>query len=683
MTPEKSEHTPNNDADSDPADEQKPEEGAGDDENGGESAPAPEKSEGDSAPAGESGAEPETQPSTTATPTAQPMSEADTSEKTGEPSPQASDIQITLDRNVINLKAFKCPMDSCAEYGWHHLENGESANQSILICSLSEAIPEGYGLYFTYHDEDSSGVMPIDTMPSEDNQTLEIFLANYFKEPGSYSVTIVVAKTNEEGWIEGEPLASQPLTVNIEETAYAGTITPRTDAVYMENSEYYEGLEGLFNLNEHARTAYYMHHNNFASNVSSSNPSVFSVEKRAETDEYGVTFTDWDYVVHSAGTAMVTATIGGTTYTCNITVKKWADLDYSNLKFNRDEFTLVSGHSLGGSIAHYKWVTGSENVKDSFYVASSDDSVVTYLPSYPVDTIEDLVSNHDWAGAITLTARKPGTAKLNLYFYNPTTKESILTDSMTVNVAAPQVIGSSTPGSAFQGDIVSSGDVDSVVKQEGLSLATSLKSAESLSSDQRARLTEVIDTAKGEKAVLIDISLLRSDGTAFDRYDELAEQYEGIFTVRLKLDGDLATLDPNTIRTYRIGEDGEMEPIACWVHDGYLYITTWHFSPYAIVGQVKSATGGNTGGVDKGSQGGNTGANDTQGGGTTTVADKGNASGTSTAKNDATRASGTSRSGAPLAQTGDSLLPLAVALGVATILGALGLAVARRRMNRW
>lgn len=126
-----------------------------------------------------------------------------------------------------------------------------------------------------------------------------------------------------------------------------------------------------------------------------------------------------------------------------------------------------------------------------------------------------------------------------------------------------------------------------------------------------------------------------------------------------------------------------MEPITCWVHDGYFYISTRHFSPYAIVGQAKSATGGNTGGVGNGSQGGNAGTNNAQGSGTTTVADKGGASGTSTAKNDAAKTSGATRSGTPLAQTGDSLLPLAATLGVATILGAAGLAVARRRMNRW
>ena len=252
---------------------------------------------------------------------------------------------------------------------------------------------------------------------------------------------------------------------------------------------------------------------------------------------------------------------------------------------------------------------------------------------------------------------------------------------MTVNVKAASPTASSTPGSAYAGDIVSSGAADDIVKQEGLSLTTSVKSPDSLTADQRQGLLEVTNAAEGEKAVLVDISLVRPDGTAFDGYDELDSNY--VFTVRLKLEGDLAGLDADTIRTYRIHKDGGMEPITCWVHDGYLYISTRHFSPYAIVGQVKSATGGNTGSAGNGSQGGNAGANNAQGGGTTTVADKGDASGTSTAKNDAAKTSGATRSGTPLAQTGDSLLPLAAVLGVAAILGAAGLAVARRRMNRW
>ena len=301
-------------------------------------------------------------------------------------------------------------------------------------------------------------------------------------------------------------------------------------------------------------------------------------------------------------------------------------------------------------------------------MTTSDQSVLSYqLP-------EEEPIFGDGGGGVLISACKPGTAKLYLYFYNPETEESILTDTMTVNVKAASPTASSTLGSAYAGDLVSSGAADGIVKQEGLSLATSVKSPDSLTADQRQGLLEVTNAAKGEKAVLVDISLVRPDGTAFDGYDELDGNY--VFTVRLKLEGDLAGLNADTIRTYRIHEDGEMEPVTSWVHDGYLYISTRHFSPYAIVGQAKSS-GSN------GSQGGNTGVGGTQGGSTTTGADKGDASGTSTAKSNAAKASGAARSGTPLAQTGDSLLPLAVALGVATILGALGLAVARRRMNRW
>ena len=62
--------------------------------------------------------------------------------------------------------------------------------------------------------------------------------------------------------------------------------------------------------------------------------------------------------------------------------------------------------------------------------------------------------------------------------------------------------------------------------------------------------------------------------------------------------------------------------------------------------------------------------------------DKGDANDISTAKNNAAKASGATRSDTPLAQTGDSLLPLGAALGLAAILGVFGFTVGRRRMNR-
>ena len=418
-------------------------------------------------------------------------------------------------------------------------------------------------------------------------------------------------------------------------------------------SQMFEGNRAAQIFSSHSGT-----NGEFVTSLSIGDPSVLELNTEC----------GWGVRGLKAGTSTVTiTTCTGETYTNTVTVKQWADLDGSQLKFVQHELNLTSGEFFWNSDLFINGITGKDSAGDSFYITTSDESVL----SYPFPEDETLTGD---GGGIRLTACKPGTAKLYLYFYNPETEESVLTDTMTVNVKAASPTASSTPGSAYAGDIVSSGAADDIVRQEGLSLATSVKSPDSLTADQRQGLLEVTNDAEGEKAVLVDISLVRPDGTAFDGYDDLDGNY--VFTVRLKLEGNLANLDVDTIRTYRIHENGELTPVTCWVHDGYLYISTQHFSPYAIVGHAKSS-GSN------GSQGGNSGTGNGQGGSTTTAADKGNTSSTSTAKNDAAKTSGTSRSGAPLAQTGDSLLPLAVALGVATILGALGLAVARRRMNRW
>lgn len=428
-----------------------------------------------------------------------------------------------------------------------------------------------------------------------------------------------------------------------------------------------EDPDCVFSINEAAQACFVEHEwNEILKSITTDDPSILEIDPD-------------NRVVSGIGTGTATLTVeiaNGERFTSTITVDgqndaddiDWSQVVPDDLKFTQQTLNLTAGQSFLNGLFFENFISGKDSVNWSFYLTTSDQSVLSYqLP-------EEEPIFGDGGGGVLISACKPGTAKLYLYFYNPETEESVLTDTMTVNVKAASPTASSTPGSAYAGDIVSSGAADDIVRQEGLSLATSVKSPDSLTADQRQGLLEVTNAAKGEKAVLVDISLVRSDGTAFDDYDELDGNY--VFTVRLKLEGDLAGLNADTIRTYRIHEDGEMEPVTSWVHDGYLYISTRHFSPYAIVGQAKSS-GSN------GSQGGNSGTGNGQGGSTTTAADKGNTSSTSTAKNDAAKTSGTSRSGAPLAQTGDSLLPLAVALGVATILGALGLAVARRRMNRW
>lgn len=145
----------------------------------------------------------------------------------------------------------------------------------------------------------------------------------------------------------------------------------------------------------------------------------------------------------------------------------------------------------------------------------------------------------------------------------------------------------------------------------------------------------------------------------------------------------MAGFNPTTMSVYYLADDGSPEPATCWVQDGFLYIVTDHFSQYAVLGNEATTPDNN------GSQGSGSTNSGSQGDNMTDVSDKGTESstGTSVSDKDASRTkdkdSATAKDPTPLAQTGDSLLPLAATLGVATILGAAGLAVARRRMSRW
>lgn len=655
--PEKGEPTPDDDADSEAADEQAPGEGAnnGGDENG---APEAEKGEGSSIPEGEPGAEPEAQPGD-ATPTAQPLSKAGTS---------ADDVSLTLSTTSIQGNFYRCAFDADS------IHRGDGFEVRYMLDVPEGRSQDDYRIdfldvggvsVFRYNDETGNGG------------------ALYFQtdEPGTIERSLYV-----HDWSLGEPessenyLAEIPVTIKgilIDET-FKMEAKPDFSLELRDSAFIFDSLnedpDCVFSINEAAQACFVEHEwNEILKSITTDDPSILEIDLD-------------NRVVSGIGTGTATLTVeiaNGERFTSTITVDgqndaddiDWSQVVPDDLKFTQQTLNLTAGQSFLTSLFFENFINGKDSVNWSLYLTTSNQSVL----SYPLPEDESPVG--DGGGNVLISACKPGTAKLNLYFYNPETEKSILADTMTVNVKAASPTASSVPGSAYAGDIVSSGAADDIVKQERLSLATSVKSPASLTADQRQGLLEVTNAAEGEKAVLVDISLVRSDGTVFDGYDELDSNY--VFTVRLKLEGDLAGLDADTIRTYRIHKDGGMEPITCWVHDGYLYISTRHFSPYAIVGQAKSATGGNTGGVGNGSQGGNAGTNDTQGGSTTTVADKGNASGTSTAKNDAAKASDATRSGAPLAQTGDSLLPLAATLGVAAILGAAGLAVARRRMNRW
>lgn len=612
--PEKGEPAP--DANGEAADEQAPGEGTDSDEyeNG---APEAEKGEDGSIPDGEPGAEPEVQPGDAA-PTAQPLSNAATS---------AGDVSLTLSTTSIQGNFYRCAFDADSIHrgdGFevrYTLDVPEGRSQDDYRIDFLDV---GGVSVFRYNDETGNG------------GTL------YFQtdEPGTIARSLYV-----HDWSLGEPessenyLAEIPVTIKgtlIDET-FKMEAKPDFSLELRDSAFIFDSLnedpDCVFSINEAAQACFVEHEwNEILKSITTDDPSILEIDPD-------------NRVVSGIGTGTATLTVeiaNGERFTSTITVDgqndaddiDWSQVVPDDLKFTQQTLNLTAGQSFLNGLFFENFISGKDSVNWFFYLTTSDQSVLSYqLP-------EEEPIFGDGGSGVLISACKPGTAKLYLYFYNPETEESVLTDTMTVNVKAASPTASSTPGSAYAGDIVSSGAADDIVRQEGLSLATSVKSPDSLTADQRQGLLEVTNAAKGEKAVLVDISLVRSDGTAFDDYDELDGNY--VFTVRLKLEGDLAGLNADTIRTYRIHEDGEMEPVTSWVHDGYLYISTRHFSPYAIVSQAKSS-GSN------GSQGGNSGTGNGQGGSTTTAADKGNTSSTSTAKNDAAKTSGTSRSGAPLA----------------------------------
>lgn len=642
--PESDETAPDESGDNKSASKQEPSAGVDDDESESDEGDALELEKNDSTLTGGSDAKPEAQ--LNAAPTVQPMSrvgvDSNTSNDDAPTTQTSTTYALTLDSDSIDIELYRCPICSSSADDVYHCSGLEEIGYRVTSSDgsqLSEYWFECDGDRISSSSFGLSGTLsPTTATPGKTTAT----------------ITLVDAETSKA-------LATASVTINGIVVTENPTFHPLPSVYTVVDNERFLDVAQVFSNNTCATVLLSSHggEGGFITDLTIGDRTVL----KCDTDHGW-----WTIRGLKAGTSAVTiTTCTGETYTNTVTVKEWGDLDGSQLKFVQKEMSLTSGEFFWNDDLFINGITGQESAGDSFYIATSDESVL----SYPFPEDEPLTG--DGGGGVLISACKPGTAKLYLYFYNPETEESILTDTMTVNVKAASPTASSTPGSAYAGDIVSSGAADGIVKQEGLSLATSVKSPDSLTADQRQGLLEVTNAAKGEKAVLVDISLVRPDGTAFDGYDELDGNY--VFTVRLKLEGDLAGLNADTIRTYRIHEDGEMEPVTSWVHDGYLYISTRHFSPYAIVGQAKSS-GSN------GSQGGNTGVGGTQGGSTTTGADKGDASGTSTAKSNAAKASGAARSGTPLAQTGDSLLPLAVTLGVATILSALGLAVARRRMNR-
>ena len=573
----------------------------------------------------------------------------------------SNDIALALSSDTIEGTLYPCIFDQgdlhrSTDFGVRYqftVPTGRSQDDYIVMCPDLDTVD-----FFQFPDETGEGG--------------EFVL--YVSQPGTFETQLYVY--DAEIGCSGSPddaLVKIPVTIECSLGDEVFSMIPKENfTLECQRAEFIFGNDGeddmrVFAVNKAAQSCFSEHgRDEVIANIFTDNPSALGIDHD-------------NSVVEGLNPCTATLTVeiaNGMQFTNTITVvgrgsmgsedMNWDEVDPSVLQFTQKSLDLSVGQSIKNGLFFEEYIEGKEYVGYSCYIESSDQSVLSY--QLPED--EPIVG--DGGGGVLISPCKPGAAKLYLYFYNPETEESFLADTMTVNVSGAKTTGSSTTGSTFQGDIIATGAADDIVKQEKLSLSTDLKPLDTLTADQRAGLLEVANAAKGEKAIAVDISLVRPDGTAFDEYDDLDGSFT--FTVRLKLEGELASLDPSTLRTYRIHEDGGMEPITSWVHEGYLYISTNHFSPYAIVGQAKSA-GGN------GSQGGNgSGSNGSQEDNMTNVSDKGASDSTADAGSKGSAATATSRT--LLAQTGDALAPLAAILALGASGAVVAIALARRRLNR-
>lgn len=370
--------------------------------------------------------------------------------------------------------------------------------------------------------------------------------------------------------------------------------------------------------------------------VVSSDPSVITVTRDNEAD-----YIENAYLLESKkpGTATVTLTLKDKEpVSCKITVKSAADADLSKLKFQTKNITLKVGESNFSGFYGYQWLgeEAEEAVGYNYAFASSDDSI-----------LDCWVNDGSFIAAL-----RPGVVTLSLYYFNPETEEYTLTDTATVTIGSPDTLAGSSPSSVISGNIMNSNDeITEIVKNNNLSLNVSITDANSMKEGVKKSYLLIKDAFAEEnsRVIPVEISLVDQNGKAY--VNELGDEYP--YTVRLKIEGELSELDPDTIMVYYLGEDGNPVDVTSWVEDGYLYIMTTHFSPYAITGKVKTTTSATTAPVTQAS------------------------SNNATAKKQTV----TATAGETLPQAGDESTDVVPVVALSTAAAAAAIALARRRMQ--
>lgn len=312
--------------------------------------------------------------------------------------------------------------------------------------------------------------------------------------------------------------------------------------------------------------------------VVSSDPSVVSVVRDNEAE-----YLENAYYIEAQkpGTATVTLTLKDKEpVSCKITVKSAADADLSKLKFQTKNITMKAGESDYLGVYGFQWLgeEAMEAVGYSFAFASSDDSI-----------LDCWVNDGSYIAAL-----RPGVVTISLYYFNPETEEYTQTDTATVTITSPSVLAGSTSSSDISGNIIASNeDLNTLVTDNGVKLDVKIKSENDLTAAQKKGLILVKDATEADRAIPIDISLIDREGDVIHGGEE---GYTFPYTVRIKLEGQLAELDPATIQVFYLADDGIPENITSWVEDGYLYIVTDHFSQYVVTGDLKADSATQTAG---------------------------------------------------------------------------------------
>lgn len=312
--------------------------------------------------------------------------------------------------------------------------------------------------------------------------------------------------------------------------------------------------------------------------VVSSDPSVVSVVRDNEAE-----YLENAYYIEAQkpGTATVTLTLKDKEpVSCKITVKSAANADLSKLKFQTRNITMKAGESDHLGAYGFQWLgeEAMEAVGYNFAFASSDDSI-----------LDCWINDGSYIAAL-----RPGVVTLSLYYFNPETEEYTQTDTATVTITSPSVLAGSTSSSDISGNIIASNeDLDMLVTSNGIKLDVKIKSESDLTAAQQQGLILVKDATEADRAIPIDISLIDREGDVIHGGEE---GYIFPYTVRLKLEGQLAELDPATIQVFYLADDGIPQNITCWVEDGYLYIVTDHFSQYVVTGDLKADSATQTAG---------------------------------------------------------------------------------------